>query len=370
VGWLRAKVTKVFWFFFSKKNTFFLCEAPDMYSDTELEAAVKAGVLTAPAVTSFRDFVARARLTPGADEEHFRLLTGFNDIFVSIAAVLILVAVGWLGARLVPAAGAFGVAGVSWGLAEYFTRRRRMALPSILLLVSFVGGVFFGLLYLGPLNGNPRFPSPQGGALIVGLCAAGAAGAAYAHWRRFMVPITVAVGAVGVVGTLIMLLAAAVPAIRDDFNPLVFAGGLAVFGVAMWWDMSDRSRTTRRSDVAFWLHLAAAPLIVHPAFGALGLLGRGTPSVGNALVAVGLYLVLALVAIAVDRRALLVSALLYVLWAITALLRGAGAVSISLALAALVIGCGLLLLSALWQRARGVALSVLPMTLRTALPAA
>jgi hypothetical protein len=349
-----------------------------MYSDAELEAAIKAGVLTAPAVSSFRDFVARSHATPGADEEHFRLLTGFNDIFVSVAAALILVAVAWLGAQVAPVVGAAGVAAASWGLAEYCTRRRRMALPSILLLVSFVGAVFGGLMItvsavlllatgLTTLHGDSNDPLM---ALTIGISAATAAGAAYVHWRRFMVPITVAVGAVGVVGTLVMLLAAAVPGVRGDLNPLVFAGGLAVFGVAMWWDMSDRSRTTRRSDVAFWLHLAAAPLIVHPAFGALGLLGRGTPGVGNALIAVGLYLVLALVAIAVDRRALLVSALLYVLWAITALLRGAGAVSISLALAALVIGCGLLLLSALWQRARGVALSVLPMTLRTALPAA
>jgi hypothetical protein len=30
----------------------------------------------------------------------------------------------------------------------------------------------------------------------------------------------------------------------------------------MWWDSSDRARLTRRSDVAFWLHLLAAPMIV------------------------------------------------------------------------------------------------------------
>ena len=33
--------------------------------------------------------------------------------------------------------------------------------------------------------------------------------------------------------------------------------------IAMSFDMSDRSRVTRRSDCAFWLHLLAAPLIVH-----------------------------------------------------------------------------------------------------------
>jgi hypothetical protein len=33
------------------------------------------------------------------------------------------------------------VAAAAWGLAEFFTRKRRMALPSIVLLLAFVGGV-------------------------------------------------------------------------------------------------------------------------------------------------------------------------------------------------------------------------------------
>ena len=31
----------------------------------------------------------------------------------------------------------------------------------------------------------------------------------------------------------------------------------------MYYDLSDRTRTTRLADCAFWLHLLAAPLIVH-----------------------------------------------------------------------------------------------------------
>src|SRR2546430_3225670 len=44
----------------------------------------------------------------------------------------------------------------------------------------------------------------------------------------------------------------------------LFRSGMFLF--AMWWDGSDRARLTRRSDVAFWLHLLAAPMIVHPVF--------------------------------------------------------------------------------------------------------
>jgi hypothetical protein len=47
-----------------------------------VEAAVAAGALTPEAATALRNYVAGARTTPAVDEEHFRLLTGFNDIFV------------------------------------------------------------------------------------------------------------------------------------------------------------------------------------------------------------------------------------------------------------------------------------------------
>ena len=61
-----------------------------MYSDSDLDAAVEQGALSASAAASFRAFVAGQRAAPAVDEEHFRLITGFNDIFVSIAIVLVL----------------------------------------------------------------------------------------------------------------------------------------------------------------------------------------------------------------------------------------------------------------------------------------
>ena len=66
------------------------------------------------------------------------------------AAVLVLGAVGWIGMKLHLALGGAGVGAVSWALAEYFTRRRRMALPSIFLLLAFVGGVYWSATGLLP----------------------------------------------------------------------------------------------------------------------------------------------------------------------------------------------------------------------------
>ena len=74
----------------------------DMYSESDLEAAVAPGVLTPAQAMSFRNFVAAGQHSPAVDEEHFRLLTGFNDIFVAIAAAILLVAVGWIGHYVPP----------------------------------------------------------------------------------------------------------------------------------------------------------------------------------------------------------------------------------------------------------------------------
>ena len=135
--------------------------------------------------------------------------------------------------------------------------------------------------------------------------------------------------------------------------------GVGVFLFAMRWDASDQARVTRRSDVAFWLHLLAAPMIVHPVFTLLGL-NDGNATIGEGLVVILLYVVLAIAALAIDRRALLVSALAYVLYALTELFKQIGAVELSVALTALVIGSALLLLSAFWHQARRLVVNRLP----------
>ena len=352
-----------------------------MYSESDLEAAVAAGAITQQAADALRSHVAAGRATPAVDEEHFRLLTGFNDIFVSIAAAILLLAMGWIGQSIrvapsgapSPFAGAF-VAAAAWGLAEFFTRKRRMALPSIILLLAFLGGVF--ITAIGVAAATIPEAAVRNNQALVSLVAAGcaalAAAGAWTHWRRFRVPITVAAGAAAVVGAALGLIASALGDIADlETIMLVFAlvFGIGVFLFAMWWDSSDPTRQTRRSDVAFWLHLLSAPLIVHPVFALLGLT-EGQVSTAEAMIVLLLYLAMGFTALAIDRRALLVSALAYVLYALSSLFERNGAVELSFALTALVIGSALLLLSAFWQTARRTVVSALPSTLRTKLPVA
>jgi hypothetical protein len=206
---------------------------------------------------------------------------------------------------------------------------------------------------------------------VAAVAAAVATFAAYLHWRRFHVPVTVAAGAAAAV-VIVLAVAAAVFGDRlEDLRTVMLVLslllGVGVFLFAMHWDASDQARITRRSDVAFWLHLLAAPMIVHPVFTLLGL-NDGDATIAEGLVVVLLYVVLAVAALAIDRRALLVSALAYVLYALTNVFEQIGAVGLSVALTALVIGSALLLLSAYWHQARRLIVVRLPEALQGRLP--
>ena len=355
-----------------------------MYSQNDLDEAVAAGAISAESAAALRGFVETQRALPGVDEEHFRLFTGFNDIFVAIASAILLFAVGWIGQSIGQSAGfivdhdgpsplaPFAIAATAWGLALFFTAKRRMALPSIMLLLAFVGGIFAATAFtLATFVGDP--PNEQE-ALIVGIigavAGAVATGAAWLHWKRFHVPITIAAGAAAVAAIAVGLLIAAIGNVENFEKPIlafVLLLGVGVFLFAMRWDSSDPARVTRRSDVAFWLHLLAAPMIVHPVFTLLGL-NDGTATIGEGLVVIALYVALGLTALAIDRRALLVSALAYVLYALSELFKQVGAVELNIALTALVIGSALLLLSAYWHQARSMVVRKLPEALQSKLP--
>lgn len=334
-----------------------------MYSDEDLDAAVAAGALSAESVAAFRAHIEKVRSTPVVDEEHFRLVNSFNDIFVAIAGMLVLVAVGWIAGTMEQHLAGVAVAATAWGLAEFFTRKRRMALPSILFLLAFAGSVFAAFM---PKFSIAGIESGEFGIKIA-LAAAVTAGCTWLHWRRFRVPITVAAGAAALIGVVIGLLIAVMPDLIKWTNSILFLSGVLVFVFAMCWDIADPLRQTRRADVAFWLHLLAAPLIVHPVFTLFGLLGKET-GISSAVVVMLLYVGMAIIALIIDRRALMVSALVYVLVAISTVLEKFGAVGVNVALTALLIGSALLMLSAFWHISRTRVVRWLPETWQRKLP--
>jgi len=320
-----------------------------MYTDEDLNTAVDKGIFTQEAVARFRQQLSAEKNTPAVDEESFRLITGFNDIFVVIACLLLLFSSLWALRGFNEILGFLVFPVLAWGLAEFFILKRKMALPAIVLLLAFVGGVFAFCLNLFHTLSETEL------AMAAGISAI----AAYVHWRRFKVPITVAAGTGAVVGLIIFSVLSAFPGLKEGVLLIVFIGGVCAFSLAMYWDASDRKRVTHRSDVAFWLHLLAAPLIVHPVFSALGIL-EGNESLAIMMAVILLYLFMTLISIAVDRKAFMVSSLAYVLYALSNLLDVYGVIGYSFAITGVCIGSVLLLLAAFWQPSRIRLVTLLP----------
>lgn len=328
-----------------------------MYTDEDLNTAVKNGIFTDQSVEEFRTYILNRSNTHIADEENFRLVASFNDIFVVIACALLLLSAGWVSQNLHPAFGAVVVSILSWVLAEFFVLKRQMALPAITLLMSFVGGAFSSVMLL---DGEPTESSLMLAASVTSV-------AAWLHWKRFQVPITVAAGAAAVVMFVISLLISIFPDLKDYVVLFMFMGGVVIFFIAMRWDAADLQRVTGKSDVAFWLHLTSAPLIVHPVFSSLGIFD-GDESLVSLSVIIGLYVLLTLISVAIDRRAFMVSSLVYVLVALTELLNTYGFAGDSFAYVGVFIGFSLLLLSGFWHMARRQVVMHLPRNIQARLP--
>ncbi|MBJ7539355.1 hypothetical protein [Marinomonas transparens] len=328
-----------------------------MYTDEDLNTAIEKGIFTKSSVVEFRRLIAGLNGSPSVDEENFKLVGGFNDIFVVIACGLLLVSAFWVFQAVYDSLGLAVFAMLSWVLAEFFVRKRKMALPAIALLLAFVGSVFLVVISLSP---NPD-------DVVFTFATAVSTLAAILHWRRFRVPITVAVGTAAALGLAVTVITNAFPESKNILLLLAFLGGIVAFTFAMYWDSSDTKRTSYKSDVAFWLHLLSAPLIIHPVFSSLGVL-EGNESLGNMLAIVALYVLMTGVSIAIDRRVFMVSSLVYVVYALSSLIENYGGVGYSFAATGVVVGGALLLLSAYWHRVRALILTRLPDLIQQKIP--
>ncbi|QUM84638.1 MULTISPECIES: hypothetical protein [unclassified Moritella] len=334
-----------------------------MYTDEDLNNAVDKGIFTASSVDEFRRDQLLSKRVTIADEENIRLIGGFNDIFIVIACALLLFSSLWVVKSIDPRLGLATFAALSWALAEFFVLKRKMAFPAIMLLLAFIGGVFkLSIEVFAPL-GEQAMVVATGASVIAAFC----------HWRRFNVPITIAAGTAAMIGFIVssfistFTTAETINVLTDWILVVIFTCGILTFLFAMYWDSSDRERVTNRTDTAFWLHLLSAPLIIHPIFLSVGIL-NGDESISSIAIIIALYLLMSLVSIIIDRRAFMVSSLVYVLYALSSLMSMYGDVGTNFAITGVAIGAALLLLSALWHPVRGMIVTVLPSAVKQLVP--
>jgi hypothetical protein len=294
----------------------------------DLRAAVAAGIVTesqAASVSALADSRTGKRLAMPAEDEPFEFFRGFSEIFVSIG--LLILWVGIMALVVLLQGGVVVLPLVSWWLANYFTLKRRMNLPSMVLTAAFGIGVYWAAFgFLVKLGAVPLYQS------MASFCLAALGMAAW--YRRFRLPFSVFVLGLLVLGAIysgILSLNGPNPWSSESAGVFLPGGpfslqglfdlkespqfawatlgfGIAAFIAAMWFDTRDPHRLGRYSATAFWLHILAAPALVNPVALTLWTLGNttGMLSLATALA------VIAVLALVIDRRSFLTAALVYI----------------------------------------------------------
>ncbi len=349
-----------------------------MITSAELSAAVREGIISSEQADALQGFVARpdGNGRPSGEED-LRFIRNFHDIFLSVgiaifgiglAMAVSLFSDGDAGVRL--AISGFVCSAVMWGMAEFFARRRRLFLPAITLSIGFV---LFFVLGVGALLAQESFGNLhiEEASDVTGefarfwmITAGSGVLASAAFVARFRLPFAWGLAAVWTSLFAFAAIAYVSPqAVIDFFGPIVLTTGLGAFFAAIAFDMRDPERRTIASDSAFWLHLAAAPQILFGLLTTVFGFGGWGEDPQTAALTLAIVAILGLIGLAINRRALLVSALSTVGLAIAVLVRSAdldGGVTAAVTL--IVLGGGVVLLGAGWHAARRAILAPLPKT--------
>ncbi len=296
------------------------------FAPEDLRAAVAAGILNeaqAASVTALANDRAGKRAAMPSEDEPFEFFRGFSEIFISIGLIILLA--GIIGLMAVMTFGRFLFAVplltsvVAWWFAGYFTLKRRMTLPSMVLAFAFgVGMVAFIFTVITPTAENGRIVSILG----FGLATVGMIG----WYRRFRLPFAAFLTGCFALGVVYSVTASATNVAgvvagsmfgdggyrsffdltaNPEFATATLLFGVGAFLVGMWFDIHDPHRLGRHAATAFWCHLLAAPALVNTV--AVTLLNGG----GIGLLAIALFFI-TLLALVIDRRSFLTAAIAYI----------------------------------------------------------
>lgn len=273
-----------------------------MISKDLLQQAVDKNILKADQLEPLYEFITNKELVPVADtrEEPLKFIRSFGDVFITIGLLLLVIAINMLDLSgyyyFIPVLGFVAVA-------EWLVRVRRLALPGIAILISIL---FF-------VNKAIAFDHEH--ATTLGLAILSISSLLF--YLRYKMPFSLLPLAAGLVAITVIQIGLDVVK-----HPVIFVFlGLVVFSVAMWFDCRDTKRLSHLSDSAFWLHLLAAPLIVHGAMVSMLFSEQSwVQAMSEEMLIVIFFIGFFLLALLLDRRAMLISTQLYVIYALTYLL--------------------------------------------------
>ena len=332
-------------------------------NEDQIKAALEAGIITQPQAASMRALSQQTRAVPEGEravignEDDMRFVRSFSDVFIAIGIGLFALGLWGVGGLLGGGINYLLAAAVTALMAAYFGKKKRQHLPTLITALAFLLFMHKGL---GALIGT-------GGIAAAALTLIAMLG----YYAFIRLPFCIALIAISLVFLFF--------AVAEQFMPGVVSGnrswlfviaGLATLAAAIGYDMRDLHRTTRFADNAFWLHFTAAPLIVHGlAFKAaaaktelkFGLLPLPDVDSGDAVFLLLIVAALGILALALNRRALLVSSLGYAAFAIVFLFSSSGVgFGTSIIFALLLLGAAVMFLGTGWHGARNVLIKALP----------
>lgn len=341
-----------------------------MADKDDLSASIADGIITPEQADAIRKRRA-------AQDEPFKLVSNFGDIFLCIGLLFVYWAQGaFLLIADVPVLWVHvGFSMLFWLIAEFFVFSARRKFPAVVSIVLFVFSVHrVAELYLGDLalsglaltalTGVETGIRPTEHLGVI-------AGALFVALLRFRQPIIIL--GLGLCVTLLAFVLAR-QTMAETPARLVLAGcGIAFLVLGFIFDMKDKERTGIWHEWALWLFVLGSPLTVHPLF--LGLIGEQLAAArvtsfsefarldleGLIWAVTALAAGFSLLGLLLDRRSLVASTLLYLSAVLTyATFRSGLGLSTAAAVVPLTIGVLVILLGVGWDHARAALLRIVP----------
>ncbi len=357
---------------------------------SDLDRAVAEGIVSPEQAEQLRQLASRdsnsdespVDFSQDPRDEPFRFARGFRDVFVALGLLILAVGLSAIEISLVVMALGEYYEGGSYpfdkaifalviavvlclaalAMAAFITDKQRLPLSSMVLAAAFAAwtSIVSWFIATSAIAAPEKlynfdvifFQSPYAFSAWLG-----AAIGSFLFYLLFRFPFALFLAGLSTIGIFwrgsILILS---PYWAYLYESVIYGlAGLAIFGLAMWFDIRDRFRETRLAECAFWLHLLAAPMLLHAVFGRTGWEELSIAPVGAVMVAISV------IALLIDRRALLVSGLAYFgisIWHVVS--AGIDSVGNQFILTTVVLGGFVLILGLGWSRLRRIVLKCVP----------
>lgn len=325
-----------------------------------LDRALAKGVISTEQHEQLQQMEHASPAIPSPDER-FRIVNGFNEVFISIGLLILMSSVSGI-LHLMAGNKVLALVLLSafaWGGAWVFTYRKAALLPAIVCCVYSASYAWNALLY-GVLDGKLKTltaPGTQAWEALLPFVAALAV-LLLSVWR-FRIPFLML--PIAILFTTMITVAAQLSDYALSLLLVLGFCGVSTLATAIYFDLKDPQRIKRYSDFAFWCYVVGSPLTVHSLF--LSLVFRDgwriNESVMLAFAVVAIALVITVMALILNRRAFILSTLLYVTVSINYIIMKLmpGDKQFMLFFTAALIGCYVICLGTVWRALRRALMS-------------